>query len=163
MDIWVIGKDPCDAKKMTVCGPVIDNNPLYYFNKVWPNEWYYKTDLKHLEIAQFEGIDVFIPRNAESIIKRMYGAKCLEEYRIETHTEDHEMAAVFDVEHRMKLAKCWKNLNETLRLDQTKNVDGHMTCLIAKTVTELTAVSSSNKHARIRNHFLDFLKAHISV
>lgn len=162
MDIWVIGPDLNDNKKMTVCGPIFDETPAYYFNKVWPNEWYCKKDLKSLKTELFEDIEVFVPRNAEEIIQRMYGPKCLKEYRIETHTEDHEIAAIpiFDVENRMKLAKCWKKLNDTLRLDRTKNNDGHMTCLIAKTITELTAVSSSNKHARIRGHVLDFIKAH---
>jgi hypothetical protein len=161
MDIWVIGKDPNDDKKMTVCSPVLDGKPLYYFNKVWPTEWYYKTDLKRLDKAIFEGIEVFIPKNAEQILKRMYGLKCLIEYRIETHTEDHELAGVplFNVENRMKICKGWKKINDTLCLDRTKNVDGHMSSLVLKTITELTAVSSSNKHMRIRKYLLDYLKA----
>jgi hypothetical protein len=161
MDIWVIGPDKNDDKKMTICGPIFDTTPTYYFNKVWPNEWYYKTDLKRLYTAMFEDIEVFIPKNAEQIVQRMYGPTCLNEYRIEAHTEDHALVAVpiFDVENRVKFAKGWKKLNSVLNLDRTKNVDGHLSCLIAKTGAELTSVSSSNKHARISKYVLDFIKA----
>jgi phosphorylcholine metabolism protein LicD len=163
MDIWVIGPDKHNNEKMTICGPVINGESLYYFNKVWPNEWYYKKELKRLETALFEDIPVFIPTNAEQIVKRMYGPTFLREYRIESHTEDHALAAVpiFDVENRVKIAKGWAKLNRALHLDQTKNNDGHLTCLIAKTIAELTVVSSSNKHARIHKHVLDFLKAQL--
>lgn len=163
MDIWVIGPDPSDNEKMTICGPVINGNPLYYFNKVWPNEWYYKTDLKRLDTATFEGIDVFIPDNSETIIKRMYGSSCLREYRIESHTEDHALAAIpiFDADNRVKLGKMWKKLNEVLKLDDAKNNDGHLSGLIMKTAAELTVVSSSNKDARLRKHFIDYLKAQL--
>ena len=163
MDIWVIGPDPCDDEKMTICGPIINGCPLYYFNKVWPNEWYYKKNLKRLQTAKFEGIDVFIPNDAENIVKRMYGSSCLREYRIESHTEDHVLAAVplFDADNRVKLATAWKKLNEILKLDDAKNKDGHLSALIMKTFTELTAVSSSNKDARLRKHFIDYLKAQL--
>jgi len=162
MDIWVIGPDKNDDKKMTVCGPVFDGEALYYYNKVWPNEWYYKKDLKRLETAMFEDIEVFIPRNAEQIVKRMYGQTCLEEYRYESHTDDHEALSTgfITVENRVTLLKAWKKLNETLQLDRTKNVDGHVSCLLGKTICEMTSVSSSNKHARIHKHLFDFFKAH---
>jgi hypothetical protein len=163
MDIWIIGNDKTDATKMTVCSPVLDGEPLYYLNKVWPNEWYFKKDLKELETATFEGIEVFVPRNAEQIVKRMYGPNCLEEYRIESHTEDHEALStgIMTVENRVKLGKALAKLNRTLRLDSTKNVDGHLSCLIGKTIAELTAVSASDKHKRIHKHFMDFLRAQI--
>jgi hypothetical protein len=160
MDIWVIGPDKNDDKKMTVCSPILDGEPLHYFNKVWPNEWYYKKDLKSLELAMFEDIKVFIPRNAEQIVKRMYGVTCLEEYRYESHTDDHEaLSTGMTVENRIKLGKAWVKLNRALRLDNTKNIDGHVSSLLAKTITELTSVSASNKHQRIRGYLLDFLKA----
>jgi hypothetical protein len=161
MDIWAIGKDPNDDEKMTICGPIFDSVPMYYFVKVWPNEWYYKSDLRRLETAMFEDIEVFIPKNANHILHRMYGPTCLSEYRIESHTEDHERFAgrLTNVENRVKLAKTIKNINNVLKLDRTSNQDGHLTSLIAKTITELTAVSSSNKHERINRHILDFFKA----
>lgn len=162
IDIWVIGPDLNDTTKMTICGPILDNIPLYYLHKVWSNEWYYKKDLNYLQIAKFENIDVFIPSNANDIVKRMYGPNCLTEYRIESHTEGHVLAAVMaPTENRMQFYSVIKKINEVLLLDNTKNNDGHLTCLLAKTGAEICTVSSPNKHARIQGYILDYFNAHL--
>jgi hypothetical protein len=148
---------------MCLCSPIYNGKPLYYVNKIWPNEWYYQTDLNCLKTAMFEGIEVFVPNNAETIIKRMYGVNCLEEYRIESHTGNHDSDSnlFFDIYIRMKLVKAWQTLNVALNLDSTKNVDGHLSCLIGKTFAELYAISSSNKEERISKHIFDYFKAHL--
>lgn len=161
VDIWVIGPDLHDTTKMTICGPIIENIPLYYLNKVWSNEWYYKADLYDLEVAKFENIDVFIPRNANDILKRMYGPNCLTEYMIEPHTEGHVLEVIAPSENRMKLAIAIKKINEVLLLDNTKNNDGHLSCLMLKIMSEITVCSSLKKHTRIQGYILDYLHAHM--
>jgi len=162
IDIWVIGRDLNDTTKMTICGPIIDNTPLYYLNKVWINEWYYKADLNNLVVAKFENIDVFIPSNAISIVKRMYGENCLTEYRIEPHTKGHELASLIPkAENRMQVYSVIKKINTALNLDSATNNDGHLTCLMAKYVAEISVGNSPNKHTRIQGHILDFLNAHL--
>ena len=158
IDIWVIGCDKSDVSKMRACGPVLNGKPAYYYTNVWPNEWYYKADLKRLKRAWFEGIEVFIPANADTIVKRMYGENCFVEYRMESHIEEHQLSTVLHVENRLKIVMLVKMMNKLLGLDRTRNVDGHLTCLMAKITAELTAVSSSQTHARTATHVLDYLR-----
>ena len=161
IDIWVIDTDKSDASKMCACGPVLLGQPTYYYQKVWPNEWYDKADLRRLQRAHFEGIEVFVPNNATTIVKRMYGRNCLVEYRMESHTDGHPLSQVFDADSRMKLQRLIKVMNLQLGLDRTCNIDGHLSCLMAKTSAELTVVSSSQKNARIAQYVLDYLRTNV--
>jgi hypothetical protein len=107
-------------------------------------------------------IEVFVPTNAATIVKRMYGRNCLVEYRVESHVNEHHLLSqMFDVESRMKLHLFIKRTNMRIGLDRSRNIDGHLTGLFAKFTAELTVVSSSQKHARISQYVLDYLRANV--
>ncbi len=164
VDIWIIGPDPMDASKMCACGPVFAGKPSFYLTNVWPNEWYYAVDLKRLQIKRFENIDVFIPTNAKTTVQRMYGQNCLVEYRMESHTDDHQiLATLFPVECRVTLERLVKKTNGLFGLDLTRNVDGHLSCLVAKLTAELTVVSGTktSRAARITKHVVDYVGSNL--
>jgi hypothetical protein len=162
IDIWLIHDDPKDATKMCACAPIYYGKPMYYYTDVWKNEWYYKKDLKNLEKAKFEGISCYIPKNATQIVKRMYGESCLEEYRYEAHTEEHEGGAKhFPTEVRVQMARFFKNLNVMFGLDSGNNPDSHLSSLITKNLAELTVSSSKNKHLRVIEYTANYVAANI--
>jgi len=162
IDIWVIGPDLTDASKMRICGPILsDGRPSYYYTNVWPNEWYYNDEVCNRSKARFEGIRVFLPSNAEAIVKRMYGPNCLVEYRMESHVDNHALSNLFDIEPRMKLAQSVQRVNQLLGLDRTRQPNGHLSGLMCKMITELLFVSSSQKPARIQNYLHEYLKVNL--
>ena len=162
IDIWLIHDDPKDASKMCICAPFHNGKPSYYFADVWKNEWYYKKDLKNLDKAKFEGISCYIPQNAIKIVKRMYGDSCLEEYRYEPHTEEHEdWAQHFPTELRFQLGTLVKNINCLIGVDDGANPDSHLTSLLVKNIAELEASSSKNKPLKLLEHTANYVAANI--
>jgi phosphorylcholine metabolism protein LicD len=133
IDVFIFDTDYKDSSKITICSPIYNNNKTYYYSFVW-NEQFHATELETLETAKFEGIDVYIPKNATNYLQILYGNDCLTNLYYDAHVENHALYGIEQFESFMILGK---DIRLLCGFDKEPDFIHHESALCVRIVAEL--------------------------
>ncbi len=94
IDIFIEAPNPNDKSRIILASPVMMNGePTYGLHMIWPNDNYSIEDIANLVKIPFEDLFVYVPRNAEMYLKKMYGDDCMTRFVMQQQTDDHDLLA----------------------------------------------------------------------
>ncbi len=135
IDIFVMAKDPNDKTRMIYAGPFYNDEPRFYVHEIFEKEWLPVKLINNLKTAQFEDVEIPIPRKSVEYLKRVYGKDCLTRY-----VKDMRIQIL----HNMLMYVDWYSIeyvtmaiNDALQLDRHTDRKKHMTLLLTRLLNNL--------------------------